>query len=181
MVDSVSGGDALFIATCNRIAGLSQEELADGLSYSIALLRLQARLLNRPGPIVAWNIHFDRAMLRRTLMGVNEDDLFHAHVRKRYDGPELLPMMCGLPWGRCLAHYYNAIKGPINGHYKGPEGQPLPRMVRLDQALRREGVTREGRAHRALSDAEATAKLVIKMWRGEIETWTPAVYPWPRP
>jgi DNA polymerase III epsilon subunit-like protein len=159
---------------CQRISSITQADIERGRTPAFARERLIRRLAIRPGPIVAWNLPFDRRMVRRTLYGIDEARYHNFDNDDKYGAPQRLVVPSDpLPWGGCLAHHYLGVKGPVNGHYDAGGGVPKPRMPPLKQALQLEDVKRWGAVHRALSDTLATSEIVMKLWRGEVERWEP--------
>jgi DNA polymerase III epsilon subunit-like protein len=162
------------LETCRQISGITPEQIDSGLNAIAAGNVLIERLAERPGPILAWNLPFDRRMVRRSLFYIDETEYHDFDGDGKYGSPLHLPMLHDpLPWGGCLARHYLAVKGPVNGHFDAGGGVPEPRVVSLKQALNLEGVERVGEAHRALSDTLATAELAMKLWRGDVERWAP--------
>ena len=157
---------------CRTYSKITPDEILSAPAPHEALALLCRKMRLYPGPIIAWNVAFDRRMVRRTLLGICEEQYHNDRIDPKYGAPTWLPVMGDpLPWGGCLAQHYTGVKGPVAGHFDAGGGEPKPRVASLGLAMTLERISRHGQAHRALSDVLATAELAMKLWRGEVQPW----------
>ena len=134
--------------------------------------------------VTAWNLPFDRHMIRRTFMALNEFE----HVREehpsklvllqsKYGWPEHLPMPGdATPWGECAMRAWARAmaKGGANLVLDAWTGELGPKPARLASAAAQMGVEFLGPAHRALTDARVGAEIYAKTLTGDIREWVEA-------
>lgn len=160
--------------TCMKISGITQGEIEsapDPASVKHELLRVIERW---GGAVTAWNLAFDRTMIRRTLFGLDElsvlkqmarDEIEQEALLSKYGWPEVLPIAEDpVPWTQWCAMWAYAKQCPdVRGRHQIPlTGTWRNNAWRLEAAAARESVKLEG-AHRALVDATATAQILDLM------------------
>ena len=131
--------------------------------------------------VTAWNLPFDRHMIRRTFMGIDEFE----HVREKYPSklvllqskygwPEHLPIPGdATPWGECaMRAWARAVaKGGANLVLDAWTGELGPKPAPLASAATQMGVEFVGPAHRALTDARVGAEIYAQTLTGDIRKW----------
>jgi DNA polymerase III epsilon subunit-like protein len=125
------------------------------------------------GSVTAWNLGFDRTMLRRTCMGLDEVETIRKNgeacwlsaSESKYGWPEVVPMEADpTPWGRCAMWWYASVCPEVRGQHQIPFSETWRNNPwRLANAAEREQVPFLGDAHRALADATVTANLIHKI------------------
>jgi hypothetical protein len=164
--------EARHLEICGRVSGITREDIDSGISAELSARRLSGYVWRKPGPITAWNMPFDRRMVRRTLFGLREEEIHDFGADLKYGSPIELPMADGVTWGGCAARHYLDVKGPIAGHFDAGEGRPSPRVPSLALACIAEAIERDkDNAHRALWDAEVTGLLVKQLWEKGVQRW----------
>ena len=125
----------------------------------------------------AWNLPFDRCMVRRTFLGVED----YVQICKKLGAPEelLRHSKHGWPerfdldedplrWTECAMRAYSR-RVRTKGHTRSWYTRELePNSWSLAEAAKREGVEFTGEAHRALTDAVVAAKIYSKLLHGEV-------------
>jgi DNA polymerase III epsilon subunit-like protein len=125
----------------------------------------------------AWNLPFDRCMVRRTFMGLDDFGQICAQLgapedllkHSKYGWPERFDLQGDLlQWRECAMRAYSRqvrTKGSTRSWYTR---QLEPNSWALAEAARREGVEFTGDAHRALTDATVAAKIYLKLLNGQV-------------
>ncbi len=163
---------------CRKVSGITEEMLEDAPRADEVWRDVQ-KILHGGGETTAWNIGFDRTMIRKTFMGLDElgwitenmgELAKTAAIHSKYGWPEHIAMDGDkVQWGPCAMWEYARLCPVVRGTHKRPLGGPWHNNAwRLSDAANREGVAFEGDAHRALADAIVTAKIVHKMKRGDL-------------
>jgi inhibitor of KinA sporulation pathway (predicted exonuclease) len=162
------------LAVCAKISRITRADIEGGLTPEASAQILLRHAWTHPGPITAWNMPFDRRMIRRTLFGLREESVHDFGADLKYGAPVDFHMSDGLIWGGCAARHYIDAKGPVAGHFDMGGGEPGPRLTTLSHACSLEGVDMgAGDAHRALWDTKVTSQIVAKLWKGEVVRWDP--------
>ena len=115
-------------------------------------------------PVVAWNLPFDQAMVRRTFFA---DELLDA-IRAHHLAPP--------SWKECAMRRYSRRFVEHLGTW--PRGEP--RWAKLKNAATQCGLTWTGNAHRADADAEMTGQLYAGLLADSL-VFTPIPEPEPAP
>lgn len=161
------------IETCKKISGISPEMLENAPRPEDVWAAAQSIIHTWGGIITAWNIGFDRTMVRRTCMGLDEVEAIKARgadawtsaSESKYGWPEMMPMEGdSSPWGPCAMWWHAKVCPEVRGRHQIPFTETWRNNGwKLVDAAEREGVPFLGDAHRALADATVTANLINKI------------------
>jgi DNA polymerase III epsilon subunit-like protein len=135
-----------------------------------------SQLASYPARVSAWNLPFDRHMIRRTFLGLDDrpqilaqHDLPPEALGQKYGWPEDAPMLADpTPWGACAMrafsrHYAHESHGRYGDIYAGSWA---PKPWTLARAAERSQVAFQGQHHRALADATVAAELYARTLLG---------------
>lgn len=153
------------------ISGIEPEEIFAGLSIPDAQIWWDRALgqVAKHGAVGlgAWNMPFDRAMLRRTLYGIEDPKEANSDPRPWIDCENAGDPT---PWLTCWMQVFSDMFVETLGTRTAAVGVVTPRFAKLGYAVEQLGLSRaEAKtAHRALGDAIHCAKVGAAILRGDL-------------
>ena len=162
------------LAVARDICGVDPEEIlsAPSQSEAVAWWSLQLKQLEErfPGFVLdAWNLPFDRTLVRRTLLGLRDPE----EAWQGREAPVVYPNdRDPSPWGLCWMRVFSDLHRPFLGTTLDSEGVRWKRPASLRWAAARLGIVQTD-AHRALDDARVCAQIGVKIRRGDVAAFEP--------
>jgi DNA polymerase III epsilon subunit-like protein len=162
-----------------KINGITPDQILSAPRFDQVWMELlaYARDYGEGATWTAWNLPFDRCMIRRTFLGVED----YVQICEKLGAPEdlLRHSKHGWPerfdldedplrWTECAMRAYSR-RVRTKGHTRSWYTRELePNSWSLVEAAKREMVEFTGDAHRALTDAVVAAKIYSKLLHGEV-------------
>jgi len=162
-----------------KIHGISKEQILAAPSWKDVWKNMQAYTGQwAEAGWTAWNIGFDRCMVRRTFLGLDDFNQIQERLgapvelltHSKHGWPEHFSLEEDpIPWIECAMMAYSRTvhtRGHTRSWYSR-EFEPNPWSLKA--AAEREGVPFDGDAHRALTDAKVAAQLYERVLLGTVK------------
>jgi len=164
--------DSEAIKVAEQIHGIGKEQILSSRPFRDVWNEVASYINQNPGPWTAWNVPFDRTMIRKTFLGLND----YTDIPERLNVPPEVLSHSKMgwpehfdreedksPWTWCVMHAYSRMR-PTRGHTRSWYTRSLePNFWSLADAAKKEEIAFEGNAHRALTDARVAAQICERM------------------
>jgi len=171
--------DAESIKVAEKVHGISKKQILAAPSWKDVWREAQAYTGRWAEAMwTAWNIGFDRCMVRRTFLGLDDFNQIQERLgapvelltHSKHGWPERFDLdEDPIPWTECARSAYSRTV-PTKGHTRSWYSREFePNPWGLKAAAEREDVPFDGDAHRAITDAKVAAQLYERVLLGTVK------------